>query len=325
MRGLSRTRSAIAVVFAAVVFTLVGASAASAVVPGGLGDGLPEPPTSAACTSVAPGRHANGHRRLARRRERVRHVVDAVACDLQPRAGERAAHVSAVLPAHAVGGCSTFPLPIPPLSVPTAIAITPDGANVYVANSGNSTIHAFSRAADGSLALKPGSSRASPTPGGADPACARLGSHAQPAGPRRRGQSLYVASPGATAACHAARDRRRRRPGQSELRRWSAPQCIGDNRTGGRAVRSPVAWPSNGGNKLYAATAPGGSSRSTAIPRAGRWRRGARPTRASARAGTNGAPRRRAKSPAASATSRSATTARSTPRSSPPEASRRGL
>src|SRR5688500_2424593 len=48
MRGLSRTRSAIAVIFAAVVFTLAGASAASAVVPGGV-----YVPLSGGCVSNA--------------------------------------------------------------------------------------------------------------------------------------------------------------------------------------------------------------------------------------------------------------------------------
>ena len=84
MRGLSRTRSAIAAIFAAVVFTLVGASAASAVVPGGLfATGCLSSAAAQPCTTVTSRRrHADRHRGLARRRERVRDDVVVGAGDV---------------------------------------------------------------------------------------------------------------------------------------------------------------------------------------------------------------------------------------------------
>ena len=78
---------------------------------------------------------------------------------------------------------------------PTAIGVTPDGANLYVASAGTSTIHAFSRAGDGALALKAGS-RASPPRAAVLPHVRRRAGHGSPAGPRRRGR-------------HAVRRRRR--------------------------------------------------------------------------------------------------------------------
>ena len=143
MRGLSRTRSAIAAIFAAVVFTLVGASAASAVVPGGL---------------LAAG--LRGHRR--RRASPCSQVGTPTDIVVSPdganvyvtmsssgagglsrdAATGQLAFQQCFRGVTAVTGCTALPIiAANTLSSPTAIAVTPDGAHVYVASSGTSTIH----------------------------------------------------------------------------------------------------------------------------------------------------------------------------------------
>jgi DNA-binding beta-propeller fold protein YncE len=52
-------------------------------------------------------------------------------------------------------GCTNL---VPPLFDPTSIVVSPDGKNVYVADSTASVVYIFARASDGSLSLLPGSS-----------------------------------------------------------------------------------------------------------------------------------------------------------------------
>jgi DNA-binding beta-propeller fold protein YncE len=97
----------------------------------------------------------------------------------------------------ATGGCSALPIaPTATLSGPSAIAISPDGGSVYVANTGNSTIQEFNRAGDGSLSLKPGSPCIATLGGPPPAACPDARAMAAPQDLAIVGDSLYVATSG---------------------------------------------------------------------------------------------------------------------------------
>ena len=209
MRGLSRTRSAIAAIFAAVVFTLVGASAASAVVPGGLLGDRAAWRSSAPCVAVS---QVGTPTDIAVSPDGANVYVTTSSSALvifQPQRRDGPARVPAV-PARRDGGHGLHGVADRrprTLSSPTAIAITPDGAHVYVASAGNSTIHEFSRAGDGALTLKAGSPVHRERRRSAAAPVHRRAGHGSPQDLAVEGGSLYVASSGTPGGVTRADDR----------------------------------------------------------------------------------------------------------------------
>ncbi len=257
MRGLSRTRSAIAAIFAAVVFTLVGASAASAVVPGGLlaagcvGSSTPCVAVSQVGTPtdivVSPD-GANVY---------VTMSSSALVVFQRNAATGQLAFQQCFRGVTAVTGCTALPIiAANTLSSPTAIAVTPDGAHVYVASAGTSTIHEFSRAGDGSLALKAGSPCVATLGGPPPAACTDARAMASPQDLVVEGGSLYVASsgtPGGVTAFTIGAD-------GSLDQANSGAECVqqsnSDNCTVGRGLQGASSIAVRG-TKIYVGTAAG--------------------------------------------------------------------
>ena len=159
MRGLSRTRSAIAAIFVAVVFTLVGASAASAVVPGGVfASGCVSNAVATGCTNIGSVAFPGNPVDVAVSPDNANVYVTTSGNGLMVFARGANGQLTGVqcLRATAGAGCGTL-AGAAGLSGPGAIAISPDGASVYVANSTGNRVLAFDRVGGGALALKAGS------------------------------------------------------------------------------------------------------------------------------------------------------------------------
>ncbi|MDA0168956.1 MopE-related protein [Solirubrobacter taibaiensis] len=193
----------------------------------------------------------------------------------------------------AVSTCTALPLPTPPLSGPTAVAITPDGANVYVANSGNSTIHAFSRAADGSLSLKPGSSACVANAGVVLNPCADSEAMLSPQDLAVDGDHLYVASPGANSGVTLLTIGGGGVLAQPGDLGGGVTACIVGTTTGGegcafaRGVAGANALAVRG-NKLYASTSAGRIVTINRDPASGQMAPGSAANTCIGAAGTNG-------------------------------------
>lgn len=197
MRGLNRTRSAIAAIFAAVVFTLAAAGTASAVVPGGVyASGCLSNATAAGCTNIGTP-FAGNPTDLAVSPDGANVYVTTTSNALLTFARDGSSGQLTLvqcLRTAALAGCTQMPADANlAINGPTSIAITPDGASVYVANTGNDVILEFDRVGGGTLQLKP-DSRCISNAGAPGATCVDAKSMADPADMAIEGNFLYVAS-----------------------------------------------------------------------------------------------------------------------------------
>jgi len=257
MRGLSRTRSAIAAIFAAVVFTLVGASAASAVVPGGLeAKGCLAWPAVSGCTTLNASFGTPSDVAVSPDGAHVYVTTSAnsiVIFARNPSTG-LLAYQGCVRNA---AGCTPIPvLTAPALNNPQAIAITPDGGSVYVASADSNVIHEFTRNGDGSLSLKPGTPCVANL-GGPPPAlCIDARAMASPRDLAIEGNSLYVASAGTPGGVSAFVIGPGGALGQSNSGAECIQQSNGDNCLDTAGLASTTSLAAHGG-RVYAGTAGG--------------------------------------------------------------------
>ena len=150
-------------------------------------------------------------------------------------------------------GCRTLPLAAN-LSSPTALAITPDGANLYVANSGTSSITEFTRAADGTLTVRPDTPCIS-NAGAPPPApCNDARALALPQDLAVAGNHLYVASSNAVTVLNiGSGGSLTQAPDAGQLAGCVTQSVTTDGCADGRGLSSPQALAVTA-NRVYAAT-----------------------------------------------------------------------
>src|SRR4051794_33686421 len=210
MHARTTTRGVLSAALA-VLFTLVGTSAASAVVPGGLI--TPAVPAQCAVNGGAGG-CVNAHNLPTGAPPAIAMSPDSANVYVAGTDGSAYSLVSfARNPANgqltqlggtaggirsaAAANCATT---TPVLNNPTAIAITPDGSSVYVGDAGSSQILEFDRGAGGALSLK--STPCIANSGGPGQTCVDADALGAPQDLAVAGSQLYAASsnPGAVTA-----------------------------------------------------------------------------------------------------------------------------
>jgi len=252
MRGLSRTRRACIAVMTAVLCTLAGASAASAVVPGGVfASGCVSNVAVTGCTNVgAPFAGTPTDIAMSPDGGNVYVATSGNALLTFTRNGASGQLTLAqCLRTGALAGCSAMPLTIP-LSSPTSIAITPDGGSVYVANAGTNAILEFDRGAGGALSLKSGSPCIANLGGPPPAVCPDARAMASPQDLAIEGGNLYVASAGAPGGVTMLSIGAGGALGQSNSGMECVQQVNTDNCTVGRGLQGASAIVARGG-KVY--------------------------------------------------------------------------
>lgn len=195
MRGLSRTRRACIAVMVAAMGMFAGAGTASAVVPGGVYGTACYGLAGNGCTGVSDfGTPSDLVVTPDGAQVYVTTSTSILTFNRNPANGEL---TWTDCQKAVVTGSSCRPLVgAATLSDPSAIAITPGGSTVYVANRGTSTILEFDRAANGLLTLKPGTPCLSTTGGPFPSTCGKARAMLNPQDMVIEGSHLYVASSG---------------------------------------------------------------------------------------------------------------------------------
>jgi DNA-binding beta-propeller fold protein YncE len=195
MLGVSRMRGAVTAILAAVVLMLVGATAASAVVPGGIfANGCLSNAAVTGCTNLGTAfSGAPNDVAISPDGANVYVTTSGNALLTFARGGDGQLALAQCLRASAAPGCTVFS-GATGLSGPGAIAVSPDGTSVYVANSA-SRILAFDRGPGGALSLKASDGCVSTTGRPGQP-CTFARAMTTPQDLAVAGNTLYVASSG---------------------------------------------------------------------------------------------------------------------------------
>jgi DNA-binding beta-propeller fold protein YncE len=155
MLGRTTLRRAAGAALTAALICSAGASTASAVVPGGLVAASCVAAKTTGCTTVA-NLAASSDLAVSPDGKNLYALTSVALLTFDRNAASGALTFKDCIRATAVGGCRGLPAkPNLTLNTPTALAITPDGHTVYVANGiASGSIVELNRAGDGTLAVK---------------------------------------------------------------------------------------------------------------------------------------------------------------------------